>query len=362
MPQHIAVPTLPPCTDCIKWSPDLVIAVALEAHVELLVPTFTPRVNVLQWNTISLDTCEYSEEDIPRHALKSWHDFSIGEELSERETAAIAWSPRPIGKYRSSVLAVLNVDHVLSIWQCSARPQSASASWTRALFLNPYLAEPSANIDTTGDVRIRAWRIRAFCFAPENRHGGGSHSQNSQLMAVTKDNGHVVIIALKSPYHKGADSDAWQLDILHSVQVPCDKLVNGLQNCFPSGHVSRPPYADQMDWSPWVQQQGQQVSKLAIGCAARLFGLTIAVSAKNTDANVTVEDIHNLLPDEHNVKLTGLVRWCPWLIVEHSISLLVFGKYAIQCFDIGTSTDDLATSSLRLDLQWDNLSGEYGVA
>ncbi|KAF2157826.1 hypothetical protein K461DRAFT_290101 [Myriangium duriaei CBS 260.36] len=265
MAESIILGGWPAAADCVAWSYDNVIAVAIRDSVTLLTPSFSLKPGAgLEWKTATLDVGRYTETEVPLRQTLPWSSFSIGEELSERQVTVLAWSPPRLGMFGRSVLAVLTADDILSIWECHGK-LDAKHHWRRALMVNDALkshhTRNASNADKGHDndsASHRLVRVKSFSWAqlPETHDQTmrleSVLSEASHFMAVSDDNGGIAVLQLRSPHDlMHPNGDHWSCDVV-SYFIAATIEDTSITRCLPATFFPPPTIATQLSWSPWV--------------------------------------------------------------------------------------------------------------
>lgn len=220
----------PSCTNCLSWSSDGELAIAVGEYVHILTPKRASIsdsklgqavIGLRQWDSTRIRTNVFEQQEWPDQILAPSHNFSLGEEQSVSTVVGLAWSPAGIGLHRRNVLAVLTSNHVLSLWESNG----TVGDWTRVLVVNHPLDEYIRNRDEAGEnVKREKRRIRAFAWSPLYRSIEG---ENYRLLtskwgvlhlAVANDDEDVIIFRV-SKLRKGSSMD-WSMKIVDHIKLP----------------------------------------------------------------------------------------------------------------------------------------------
>lgn len=292
----------------------------------------------------------------------SFEDFSIGEELSLSTVTALRWSAPGLGKHRRSVLAVLTSNLVLSIWESKSDPR-VQESWERALVINHSLRAYFSSHDdhtTTSDVRKgslrQRTRIRAFVWAEPLRWEGtrGHPSYHSKwgifLLAVTNENGEIIILRIVSPYStelgksgKWGSAVWWHGKAVPSADAespPARPVQPSLLNAIMSGKR----FIRELAWGSWIgandrmailtYRWGAQIYSLKVSFFCRPPRITVTLDFEGDFTMIpTRELVHNTIitPNECHV-LTGCYKHVDDVRFSY---LLVEGSYLVAGSNLG---------------------------
>lgn len=165
----------PSCNDCISWSSDGELAVAVGEYVHILTPKQVSSygtqpdlaaIGLRQWHSTRLRTNVFTQRDWPDQLPAPSDTFSIGEEQSLSTIVGLAWSPPGIGPHRRSLLAVLTSNHVLSLWESNG----TVGEWKRVVVINQSLGDYFGWAEKAGeDIHRGQRRVRAFTWSPPYR-------------------------------------------------------------------------------------------------------------------------------------------------------------------------------------------------
>lgn len=266
MADFVELMNWPAAPNCLTWSDDSDIAVALKDHVSICVPKLSlsglkKARSKLEWQLASIPVNLFSPHEWPMFQPRPDASMSIGEEQSNSEITALAWSPAGLGRHDRCALAVLTSNHVLSIWASDGTFTSRN-SWKRVLVVNQALrsrdlAYPDQkNIDAYHHA-VRALQIRSFSWSPRmltdrvvrlSSGDGAKIATNRFLIAVTTDAGVIVVLEIQSPYQSiDQGCTSWNARVVAEKQVmTLDDLSN---KPLRSRLVHFPRFATNVAWS-----------------------------------------------------------------------------------------------------------------
>lgn len=220
----------PSCTDCIAWSIDGELAVAVGEFVHILIPKQTQEsgaepvpgpVGLSQWHSARIRTNVFTQREWPTQDPAPSHEFSLGEEQSLSTVVGLAWSPSGVGRHRRSVLAVLTSNHVLSFWESTR----TVGEWRRVLVVNHALGDYFGWVDEAGKNLYREKRrIRAFAWSLPYRtvladDGTALSSRwGAQYLAVANDDEVVTFLAVAKSRSRG--KVGWIVKVITHVDLP----------------------------------------------------------------------------------------------------------------------------------------------
>ncbi|PGH00226.1 hypothetical protein GX51_05923 [Blastomyces parvus] len=210
----------PSCFDCISWSPDGELAVALGEYVHVL----TPRIKVptsaaaaetasssnAQWTTTKFRVNVFTNKEWPMIFPQHGETFSLGEEQSISHVVALAWSPHRLAKYSRHVLAVLTSNLVLSLWELA----DGQSKWVRSVLVNSALRDAfGPSLQGQSAILQRKQHVRSFCWSPKcdddshDIHTPHRHPayQNMSLLAVANDMNDITFIRVRND-RRGSDT------------------------------------------------------------------------------------------------------------------------------------------------------------
>jgi len=325
-----------------------------------------------RWSTVNLAVSVYGHDEVPLREPKSWTNFSIGEELSERHVTKLAWSPPGLGKHKSCLLAVLTSNHTLSLWECCGRPEVRD-DWKRTIVVNHTIAEIVRTSDSSQqDTKVneslaRASRIRSFCWIPltlhEPPHDGltGRLHPTPHHLAIAAEDGYITVLRLDSPYDvlTAITPNIRPIVIARFKAVP-DKIATGpLLRCLPTYQITRPPLIEELTWSPWtIGPDNTLCSTLAFICHDRLH--TARVRALSGIDSLSFDFETPIRPDIPGLPeyVLGPLRWTPKPSNEGETRLVFFDKKCIYCLSLSLLTG-VRLSRQQFDQAWDYISGEF---
>ncbi|KLJ08804.1 hypothetical protein EMPG_15772 [Blastomyces silverae] len=211
----------PSCFDCISWSLDGELAVALGEYVHVL----TPRIKVptsagaaetasstsnSQWTTTKFRVNVFTNKEWPMIFPQRGETFSLGEEQSTSHVVALAWSPHCLAKYSRHVLAVLTSNLVLSLWELA----DGQYKWVRSVVVNSALRDAfGPSLPGQSSILQRKQHVRSFCWSPKcdgDRHDedaphGRPAYRNMSLLAVANDMDDITLIRVRND-RRGSDT------------------------------------------------------------------------------------------------------------------------------------------------------------
>lgn len=226
----IVVNGWPSCTDCLAWSSDGELAVAVGEFVYILTPKqqseFSTKshlgtIGLRHWHSAYVRTNVFTQSEWPEQHPAPSHSFSVGEEQSLSTVAGLAWSPPGIGPHRRSVLAVLTSNHVLSIWESNG----IIGEWKRVFVVNQTLGDDFGWADEVGEKLYRDMRrIRAFAWSPPYRllaADGRSLTPKwgAVYLAVANDDEVVITLAV-SRGNRRHNRTEWKMEAVCDVSLP----------------------------------------------------------------------------------------------------------------------------------------------
>ncbi|KKZ61842.1 hypothetical protein EMCG_03631 [[Emmonsia] crescens] len=231
----------PSCFDCISWSPDGALAVALGECVHVLIPqikattsfgtTPTPSTSNTQWTTTKFRTNIFTNKEWPMIFPQPGETFSLGEEQSTSHVVALAWSPQRLAKYSRHVLAVLTSNLVLSLWELA----DGQSKWVRTVVVNSALREAfGPSLEGKSSILQRKQHVRSFCWSPkcDNDHNKDvtyEHPacQDVSLLAVANDMNDMTLIRVRND-RRGSDTNTrrrlWA-EVISRYEIPPPTMV-----------------------------------------------------------------------------------------------------------------------------------------
>ncbi|KAF2743912.1 hypothetical protein M011DRAFT_471037 [Sporormia fimetaria CBS 119925] len=353
----------PSCTQAIDWSDDGIIALASHEHVELIFPNIQAQESnseIPHWRHFSIQTPWFTREELEFLEPSVNKIYSIGEEISDSTTVALAWSPPGLGKHRRCALAVLTSNLVLSIWDSEGKPQDAKG-WERRLIINDalesYFNAPENRTESfvasnhTDTLRLRR-RIRHFTWAPDppaQSTIGTRVSLARQFMAVSNDDNEIIVLAVDSP--STGSSDKWSVEVLGHFSVLQENEQVILKTHSFDDMMAQQRHAPYVAWSPWNESQEGLRSVLAYATNndVRLQCVTYVDGAVHFGAALRYGG--------PQVRLAGPLTWSPRVdgplrtlavFVTHKVILLT-----VSALDASNTQPKVH----NLDGRWDTISG-----
>ncbi|KAK2757538.1 hypothetical protein FQN54_004507 [Arachnomyces sp. PD_36] len=211
----------PSCTDCISWSEDGELALAAGEYVHVLTPKINGEASYSgpsyghdfdwnlgrdQWHKAKFRANVFTQHEWPAILPKPPQSFSIGEEQSTSPVVALRWSPPGLARHRRCLLAVLNANLILSIWE----PLGRQNKWTRVAVINHAIKDYFGSEIKDADRRHQKRTIRSFSWSPachisesdDNKpdpraHEPGYGNWGCSFLAVANDDGDVVFLRVK---------------------------------------------------------------------------------------------------------------------------------------------------------------------
>ena len=270
---------------------------ALENHVEILIPKlrlldpWKDKPEESRWDRVKLRVNLFSDEESPLVAHLPFRSFSVGEEQSESQVVALAWSPPGLARNKRSALAVLTENHVLSIWDSSSYRKDPK-SWVRVLVVNQSLRQAFGLPKSSDEVEVTqaeefsrlGCRIRSFSWGPvfydvcSSNKASPSFSLQSHgyyCLAVTNDLGQIILTRIHpGKWYQHSMIEVWSASVLTHRDIfglPVDPQQLSTPSTTPIGSSS---LVSDICWSPPVlaQEHGkdQVISILAYLVDTRL--------------------------------------------------------------------------------------------
>jgi len=298
----------------------------------------------------------------------SWKHMSVGEEQSELFCSSIAWSPPGLGKHKRCLLTVLTANHILSLWECTGRPEGP-ADWIRVCIINHALQTFASHNDTDdSEKRKMRQRIRSFSWshspysAVAAGFSGASVALSHPYLAVSNDLGEVFIVKIKTPHDLlSIDDTDWTASIIQTFAFqpnPAKRAV--ATGCMPIHFKPRKAFVDQLTWSPWTKDAtGNLSSVLAMTFQSSLHCRFIRAGVTADDTMIELGPAMPRMFDDSSNRPAGQMRWMPELSPEGELYLLYPCRRTLYClvFQLRKGTGVRVTRQ-PLNNVWDELSGE----
>lgn len=382
----LTVPFWPTSYDNLHWSKDNQIAVLGGEHILILTPRLhEPNPSHLWWDTENLIRINaFTEPELPRSAVLTDRNTSIGEESSIFHAHAAAWSSPGLARHGGSALAVLTTNHVLSLWAPEPLAKGV-AVWQRTLVINHAIRQfyhEQHGMPSDGDGRESEealqiqQRVRSFAWTQpvhsdlERPHPdlfSGLHH-----LVVATEGGHILVLGITSPYCDPTNKHStWQAIISESLYITdlTQSLyledTNGLRHPQSTIAMPRPSGVDYVgpehiavgEW-----HSGRSDHKRAAAVVFILEGRLYITSLLH-DADGNTSFTSGLKPSvswhlRDRVDLRGPLKVTPGIDAG---ALVVFGINAVfhgqlMFNDIKTSLS-VDFSDHHLDDRWDDVTG-----
>lgn len=313
------------------------------------------------WHHVRVRVNSFTLQEHPALMPLSFHDWSIGEEISSNNVVALSWSSTGLNAQKRAALGVLTSNLLLSIWESTSKPQMAS-SWTRTIIVNRALEQYFSALNDTKENKLlrRRSRIRAFAWSPViDRHGSNAAGQ---VLAVTNDCNEVVILRVQLVAdvllpNSGKDQQVTVVTHLRTSSTDEDNLSRRGQTF--EGVVTNQTFQSHVSWSPW-RKAGNDVSTCFLLHASASHVYFCRVSASYTSRVGAVEMTfgeQSLLPV--SIRQNALIKWLPELPDSGKPSFVTVTEESVVCvsfdFEDTVSISTLTTSSISD--HWDMVSG-----
>lgn len=368
---NITLPFWPTALDCLSWSQDNCLAVAVAERIALLIPRLRgPGANNTHWDICFITVNAFTAQEVPLIEPLSCANFSVGEELSQRQVHALEWSPPGLAKYGHCALAVLSSDHVLSIWAHDGAPNVAT-SWKPACIINNALrqhysvsnaedaedAQNGAGLPKRSEQNVFKHRIRAFAWSPlpyqevagEDPELSPYLGRSHQFLAVSNEAGNILLLHVRSHYNVlSPDITTWHIDVTHTFDTG-DFSPDALHP-----EISRSTIADWLAWAPWERSANVTIARLAFISNGRLWRSMVLLDSHSSPPKLSIcqeTPTRRLLPA--NSEMTGPLRVC-----SKTGHLIAFAPDQVWCINASDSViDSEGVSMHHLDGRWDEISG-----
>ncbi|KAI5364142.1 Putative transcription factor IIIC, 90kDa subunit, transcription factor IIIC zinc-finger [Septoria linicola] len=379
----LTVPFWPTSYDNLHWSRDNRLAVLGGEHILILTPRLKePTPGRLWWDTENLIRINaFTTAEIPRAAVLSDLNTSIGEELSVFQVHAAAWSPSGLAKHGDCGLAVLTTNHVLSIWSTETKGKETPA-WTRTVVINHavrrfYEDQAADRQEGNEDARDRyerlqvQQRVRAFEWLPpiysdlERSHP--ALFTGSQSLVVATEGGHLLLVHVSSPHNDRLSGEqSWSavvIDCLAVVHAASLLEANGEQlpdiaTAMPKPHPSIYIGADHVAAGDWQQDKNSEMHCLALVFVfqGKLFSTMLRHDVNGVPSFAPPSAVRWHVRE--HADMTGPLQITPGTdagcLTAFANDLVLHGQLA---FDTKDQNVVLDAQSHHLDERWDDVSG-----
>lgn len=293
----------PSCLDCLAWSPDGDLAVAMEEAIYILTPkqdvmspdTGKPTTGLRQWHIAKITVNLFTFEEWPIVDHDSFTYFSVGEEQSPSHVILLSWSPAGLAIHRRSLLAVLTSNLVLSLWETNGEV----GQWKRVCVVNRALEGffgPS--MDELDPVRHQKV-INSFSWSPPRKFASNDSEGISYLadsdwglfyMAVSNSNNELLILQVDDVVDSEGSRDGYSSEVVGICKLPYKTLSNRFSNATASLFYSsllESSLIEHISWGPWLTEQRSQetISLLAVFLQKTLRFVEVRFLAGNLHSN-----------------------------------------------------------------------------
>lgn len=371
----ITLPFWPESIDCLSWSKSNQIAVVGGESVAILNPRLKDRAsNGTFWETTLIKVNGFTIGELPFSDPLSGANFSIGEELSQRQAVSAVWSSPGLAHRRTCALAVLTANHVLSIWAPVGRP-NADGNWKRRLIVNHAIKEYYAcreqsdhNIggrqQQQAERRQIQQRVRAFTWSsplrrtPRDKELHWAGEWGEQFLVVATEAGDILFLQVQSPLTEALDWEPrWNVSIVGIFRVGDLISTAGLnrpeqQQFRPRIDSAEPPIADSVACGDMRYDQHGASTDIAFTCGGKLFTAAVQFSRHLDNVQVSIFDHEStrwqLREHDH---MTGPLHFAR---VGASHLLLASGPDVVAAVDLAGSR---LVQTHHLDGRWDATVG-----
>ena len=372
----LTVPFWPSCYDCIHWSKDNQIAVLGGEHILFITPRLKePSPSGLWWDTDNLVRINaFTEAELPRSAVLTDRNNSIGEETSIFEAHSAAWSNPGLARHGGSALAVLTSNHVLSLWALEPDAKRTPV-WQRTSVINHAIRNfyemqnnlPSNDREKEEALQVQQ-RVRSFAWVqPVYNDLERAHPElfsGQHYLVVATEGGYILSIRITSPYAGlYGKQPLWQATVTQSLYTTDAKELASAEGVkLRQSRVAMPTAsgcdylgADHIAVGPW---KFEHAAALAFILAGRLYS-TVLLHGPNGEvlfARGTSPTVSRHLSDR--VDLTGPLKITPG---PDAGALMVFGTDTVfhgeLVFDAPRQAVRVEFQHHHLDDRWDEVSG-----
>lgn len=286
----------PSCLDCLAWSPDGELAVAIGDAVHILTPK--QDMNILdshktitghrQWHTTKITVNVFPTEEWPYVTHDTFSKFCIGEEQSLSHVIALSWSPAGAAIHRRSLLAVLTSNLVLSLWETNGEV----GKWKRVCVVNGALESffgPS--MDESDSIRHKKV-IYSFSWSPSYKNPQDSHAGIQKSvpsiwgtfhLAVSNLDNEVIFLRVDEAPDSYGFRNGYALEVVTRCRLPHEGILkNGSEaaSLFSSSLMENSSI-EHISWGPWLTTNDFQesTSLIAVFYAAKLEFIELRLQA-----------------------------------------------------------------------------------
>ncbi|KAF2759972.1 hypothetical protein EJ05DRAFT_537156 [Pseudovirgaria hyperparasitica] len=349
----------PAVPECLSWSHDGMLAVAIRDHVDVYIPRHgrvQPRSEdsvtgeFKDWHRVQFRVNLWAFEELPRMRITSSKILSVGEEQSESEIAVMKWSLPGLAQYSRCALAILTTNLRLSLWAPLGDPRKSSC-WTRVLVLNTamerYLSLPAPITDgpTVDETlpRLRG-RIRQFAWACPTRVPTASDigSWSAHLLMAANENNEVFIMNVKTTKDT-CQSLRWSVEVMEHFTIATKNKDKGPEDSLKLNEsYRRKSYAKDLAWSPWYSQEGILTSTIAYTAQCQLQFRQVQLIERD-DHRTTLQLSSNKAVHKYPVRREGRswspLIWLPKITAQQSLTLLAFSMDGVTSIEMDLVND-----------------------
>lgn len=367
----------PACKQCVRWSDDCEIAVALNENVVLLLPQLSfdalrsPALSGMpHWTKLTLATNLFYKSEWEPFPPRPEAVFSLGEEQSLSHVVSIGWSPRGLANHKRCALTVLTANSLLSLWASTTGDTGNEYAWQRVYVVNHSLPsldglhDPEADSETMCNA-VRSQRIRSFSWGPVvvqdedvrlSQRRTLKVATKRHLLAVSTDMGDILVLKVKSPFQKLDGSESkWSAEAIGRYQLANSphtnpRLIDATLDALTAS------FATHLTWSSLMQHDsvtGRHRSVIACIVARVLHVIPLEIDSSKKISAVFMSG--EKLAGTHNGPLRLIRNW-----EDASTNLLAFTSTKVLTYRLQWSVDGhlvKGVHSMPVKLAWNHAAG-----
>ncbi|KAK2749096.1 hypothetical protein FQN55_003798 [Onygenales sp. PD_40] len=388
----------PSSFDCLSWSTDGDLAIALGEYVYVLIPQISPATDATsnaKWTSTKFRANLFTNKDWPMTFPQASATFSIGAEQSSSNVVDLSWSPAGLGRYNRPVLAVLTSNLILSLWELA----DGQSKWVRVMIVN-HAAKGffAATGDYDEQILRRKQNVRSFCWGPLCAKSNGDDIGNrpfdladTSLLAVGNDCDDLTLIRIRND----RTGPGWSAEVVshNSLSPPTAPSPHTQTNTLFGMAMNSLYIISRISWSDWSYNQDEQgrlrySSPLAVIYSAEVRVYLIHTRPEEGEDLAEGNELSSRLdlrlsepvplPEDEQflqLRFKDRLHWVPHKGTDDgsfSLAAAFVGGYVVITFDglLGPKPDSHLSlyQSMRAgngggmpDLQWENITGMTSI-
>ncbi|KAK2795098.1 hypothetical protein FQN51_000516 [Onygenales sp. PD_10] len=388
----------PSSFDCLSWSTDGDLAIALGEYVYVLIPQISPATDATsnaKWTSTKFRANLFTNKDWPMTFPQASATFSIGAEQSSSSVVDLSWSPAGLGRYNRPVLAVLTSNLILSLWELA----DGQSKWVRVMIVNHAAKGFFAATGGYDEQTLRRKQnVRSFCWGPLCAKSGGDDIGNrpfgladTSLLAIGNDCNDLTLIRIRND----RIGPGWSAEVVshNSLSPPTAPSPHTQKNTLFGMAMNSLYIISRISWSAWSYNQDEQGRPRYSSPLAVIYGTEVRVYLIHTrpEEGEDLAEGNELssrldlrlsepvpLPEDEQflqLRFKDRLHWVPHKGTDggsFSLAAAFVGGYGVITFDglLGPKPDSNLSlyQSMRAgngggmpDLQWENITGMTSI-